>query len=216
MVLSCHPPGITPTKDFHPLLNREKNKDSSSVVCDQTCWRSRDELVMYFFFFSFFLRFLFVCLFIYFFFLVFKNDIILGHRQGTRAHAESYTSWSEVSTVASATVDLAVGSVVEIRRVQGTMACTAAEAPLVPYSVLRYHLLGHVDWVATSGATLTVVALLTCVWFRFVAVDKVMAMIQINKLYDILDYKLLEYINLYGIKVSNFKRTYEYITSCSQ
>lgn len=73
---------------------------------------------------------------------------LLGHREGARAHAESNAPGSEVATVASAAVDVAVRAVVKIRRVEGAVAGSAAEAPLVPNAVLRYHLLGHVNWVA--------------------------------------------------------------------
>lgn len=74
----------------------------------------------------------------------------LGHRKGARAHAEAHSFGAEISAVAAAAVDVPVRAVVQVRRVQGTVALAAVEAPFVPHAVLRDHLLGGVHRVATA------------------------------------------------------------------
>lgn len=84
----------------------------------------------------------------------------LGHREGTRAHSEAHAFRPKVPAVAAAAVDVPVRAVVQVRRIQGTVALAAAEAPLVPHAVLRDHLLGGVHRVAAARATVPVVPLL--------------------------------------------------------
>lgn len=85
----------------------------------------------------------------------------LGHREGARAHPEAHTLGPKVPAVAAAAVDVPVRAVVEIRRIQRTVARAATEAPLMPHAILRDHLLGGVHRVAAARAAVTVVSLLT-------------------------------------------------------
>jgi len=85
----------------------------------------------------------------------------LGHREGARAHSEAYALRSEVPVVAATAVDVSVWTVVQVRRVQRTMALAAIEASLVPHAILRDHLLGGVHWIAAARAAVPVVSLLT-------------------------------------------------------
>lgn len=84
----------------------------------------------------------------------------LGHREGACAHPEADALRSEVAIVAAAAVDVPIRTVVQVRRVERTVALAAAEAPLVPHAVLRDHLLSGVHRVAAARATVTVVSLL--------------------------------------------------------
>ena len=77
-----------------------------------------------------------------------------SHRQRAGPHAEADPFRAEVPPVATPAVDLAVGAVVQVRRVQRPVAVGAAEAPLVPDALLADHLLGGVDEVAAAGAAL--------------------------------------------------------------
>lgn len=71
-----------------------------------------------------------------------------------------------MSAVATAAVDVTVRAVVQIRRIQGTVTLSTVEAPFVPYTVLRDHLLGGVHRVAAARATVPVVSLLANLGFR--------------------------------------------------
>lgn len=84
----------------------------------------------------------------------------LGHREGARANSEAHALRPEVSAVAAATVNVPVRTVVQVRRIQGTMALAAAEASLVPYAILRDHLLGGVYRITAARTTVSVVSLL--------------------------------------------------------
>lgn len=92
----------------------------------------------------------------------------LGHCEGARPHAETDAFRSKIPAVAAATVDLTVGGVVEVRRVEGAMAGTAVEAPLVPQAILRDHLLGGVDRIAATRTTMSIVSLSAKVGLGFV------------------------------------------------
>lgn len=76
--------------------------------------------------------------------------INLGHCEGARAYSETHALRPEVPAVATATVDVPVRAIVEIRRVQRTVALAAAETSFVPYAVLRDHLLGGVHRIAAA------------------------------------------------------------------
>lgn len=88
------------------------------------------------------------------------SRINLGHCEGARSQSEAHAFGPEVPAVAAAAVDVTVRAVVEIRRVQRTVALAAAETPLVPHAVLRDHLLGGVHRVAAARATVPVVPFL--------------------------------------------------------
>lgn len=87
--------------------------------------------------------------------------INLGHCKSARAHSEAHALRPEVPVVATATVDVPIRTIVEIRRVQRTVALAAAETPLVPHAVFRDHLLGGVHRIAATCATVSVVPFLT-------------------------------------------------------
>lgn len=84
-------------------------------------------------------------------------SICLGHRQRSRTHSESNSSWSKVSSVTTTTVNFTVWRVVQIRRVQRTVTRSATETTLVPHSVLRDHLLRSVHRISTTGATVSII-----------------------------------------------------------
>lgn len=63
------------------------------------------------------LAFAFIFIFVYIYMRLFREGGRLGHRQGARAHAESYALGPEISVVTAATVDVPVRTVVQVRRV---------------------------------------------------------------------------------------------------
>lgn len=85
----------------------------------------------------------------------------LGHREGARAHSEAHTFGPEVSVVAAAAVNVPVRTIVQVRRIQGTVTFAATKAPFMPDTILRDHLLGGVHRIAAARATMPVVSLLT-------------------------------------------------------
>lgn len=84
---------------------------------------------------------------------VLRSTHCLGHRQGTGAQAEADSLDAEVLVVAAAAVNVLVGSVVQVGRVQRLPAVCAREAPLVPDPVLADHLLGSVHRKSASQAS---------------------------------------------------------------
>ncbi|TGZ45824.1 Uncharacterized protein DBV15_02623 [Temnothorax longispinosus] len=84
----------------------------------------------------------------------------LGHREGACAYSEAHAFGPKIPAVAAAAVNVPVRTVVQVRRIQGTVAFAAVEAPLVPNAVLRDHLLGGVHRVAAARATVPVVSFL--------------------------------------------------------
>lgn len=76
----------------------------------------------------------------------------LDHGQRAGAYAVADALRPKVAAVAAATVDLAVGAVVQVRRVQRLAALDAREAPLVPHAIFADHLLGRVDGEAAAQA----------------------------------------------------------------
>lgn len=76
--------------------------------------------------------------------------VVLDHRQRTGAYAIADALRPVVTIVAATAVDLAIRSVVQIRRVQRFAALHAREASLVPHAILADHLLGSVDGEAAA------------------------------------------------------------------
>lgn len=79
----------------------------------------------------------------------------LDHRQDASSHSESYAAWAKQSSVTSTAVNLAVGCITKIRRVEGTMTIGAVETSLVPRIAFANHLFSSVDndaatWAARS------------------------------------------------------------------
>jgi len=85
-------------------------------------------------------------------------DLILGQAirlQEARAAGESIAVGSPLLAVAGAAVDILIGTIAGIDRVQRLVAVLAVEALLVPLPALGELLLGGVDHATASGATLT-------------------------------------------------------------
>lgn len=80
----------------------------------------------------------------------------LDHRERTSAQTEANAFGSEISAVASAAVDLTVGTIIEVRRVERFSAFDARETPLVPDTILADHLLGGENGESTTQAARSV------------------------------------------------------------
>lgn len=79
--------------------------------------------------------------------------LLLERCQSTRAQTITNTLGSKVTAVAGAAIDIAIGSIVQIRRVQRLAAIGAIEATLVPDTALADHLFGSEDSETATWAT---------------------------------------------------------------
>lgn len=79
--------------------------------------------------------------------------------EGSSAHAVADAVRAVLFPVASAAVDFFIRAVVQIGRIQGTVAGYAVEAATMPDSVFADHLLGGVDAVVTAGAAFSILCL---------------------------------------------------------
>lgn len=103
------------------------------------------------------------------------SPLLLGksrHCQGTSANAEPDTLDSKVFVVASTTVNVVVGSVVQACGIETLPAVRTGEAPLVPDPVLTDHLFSSVHSKATSGAPRLAVTLESVQWSTIGAASK--------------------------------------------
>lgn len=85
-------------------------------------------------------------------------NLILGQAislQEAGAASESIAVGTPLLAVAGAAVDVAIGSIAGVDRVQGLVAVLAVEALLVPLATLRQLLLGGIDDATATRATLT-------------------------------------------------------------
>lgn len=73
--------------------------------------------------------------------------------QSTCAQAIANTLGSKVTAVAGAAIDIAIGSIVQVRGVQRLAAIGAVEATLVPDAALADHLFGSEDSETATWAT---------------------------------------------------------------
>lgn len=77
--------------------------------------------------------------------------------QSARAQAITDALGSKIAAIAGSAIDVAIGSIVEVRRVEGLAAIGAVEATLVPDATLADHLFGgkhseSATWTAARGA----------------------------------------------------------------
>jgi len=81
--------------------------------------------------------------------------LYLEGAQGSGAQAVADSMRTEMFPVTSGAVDFIVGTIVQIGRIQWTVAVTAVEAATMPDSIFADHLFGSVDVVAAAGASFT-------------------------------------------------------------
>lgn len=83
----------------------------------------------------------------------------LHHCKRSGTDAVSDATRAIVSTVAAFAVDLSVGTIVEVGRVQRFVAVETTETPLVPNQVLAEHFFGFIYGASATAAALTILGL---------------------------------------------------------
>ena len=81
--------------------------------------------------------------------------VLLESLKGSGSHSVADTVRSVLFAIASRAVDLVIGSVVQIGRIQWTVAIAAIETAPMPDSVFANHLLGGVDGESATRTSFT-------------------------------------------------------------
>lgn len=92
-------------------------------------------------------------------FIVHSSSRVLEGAESSSSHSVADAVWTESLAVAAGAVDLIVGSVVQVGRIQRTVTIGAVEAATMPDSIFADHLFGGVDAVAAAGTALTLCCL---------------------------------------------------------